>query len=94
MRNFLRIMALALLCGWVGAYAQQYPIKPVRLIIPSSPGGGSDFLARVLAQKLTEQMGQQFVAENRAGASSMLGTEVAAKSPPDGYTLVQSTRRR
>ena len=68
--------------------AQAYPARPVRLIVPSSPGGGSDFLGRVLAQKLSELMGQQFVVENRAGASSMIGTELASKAPPDGYTLV------
>ena len=65
-----------------------FPVKPLRMIVPSSPGGGTDILGRLLAQKLAEQMGQQVVVENRAGASSMLGTELAAKSAPDGYTLV------
>lgn len=82
-------LSVAALAWSVGpAAAQPYPVKPVRLIVPSSPGGGSDILARWLAQKLGEQLGQQFVVENRPGASSLLGTEMAAKAPPDGYTLV------
>ena len=80
-----------LLLAWVGAgvvHAQTFPQKPLRMIVPSSPGGGSDILGRFLAQKLSDQMGQPVVVENRPGASSMLGTELAAKSAPDGYTLV------
>ena len=78
--------ALGLLAA--AALAQDFPQKPLRMIVPSSPGGGSDFLGRLLAQKLAEQLGQQVIVENRPGASSLLGTEVAAKSAPDGYTLV------
>ncbi len=70
------------------AFAQNFPHKPLRMIVPSSPGGGSDIMGRFLAQKLAEQLGQQVVVENRPGASSMLGTDAAAKSAPDGYTLV------
>ena len=80
-----------LLLAWVGAgvvHAQTFPQKPLRMIVPSSPGGGSDIVGRFLAQKLSDQMGQPVVVENRPGASSMLGTELAAKSAPDGYTLV------
>lgn len=69
-------------------HAQPFPQKPLRLIVPSSPGGGSDIAGRFLGQKMAEQLGQQVIVENRPGASSMLGTDVAAKSPPDGYTLV------
>jgi tripartite-type tricarboxylate transporter receptor subunit TctC len=70
--------------------AQTYPTKPVRLIAASSPGGGSDTLARLLAAKLTETMGQQFIVENRAGASGIIGAEIVARSAPDGYTLLLS----
>ncbi|HYC46292.1 MAG TPA: tripartite tricarboxylate transporter substrate binding protein [Burkholderiales bacterium] len=68
--------------------AQTYPVKPIRLIVPSSPGGGTDIVGRALAQKLTELLGQQVVVENRAGAGTMIGNEIAAKSAPDGYTLL------
>lgn len=70
------------------ASAQPFPYKPLRMIVPSSPGGGSDIMGRFLAQKLAEQMGQQVIVENRPGASSVIGTDAAAKSAPDGYTLV------
>jgi len=69
-------------------YAQNYPYRPVRIIAPNPPGGGFDFVARVTAQKLTEQLGQQVVVENRTGAGTLVGTDVAAKSTPDGYTLL------
>lgn len=65
-----------------------YPVKPVRIIVPFSPGGGTDLIARLLAAKLSSVPGQQFVVENRAGAGSTIGTEIALKSPPDGYTLL------
>ena len=70
------------------AVAQTYPAKPVRIIVPFAPGGGTDFIARFMAQRLSASMGQQFVVENRAGAGSTIGTEAGLKSPPDGYTLV------
>jgi tripartite-type tricarboxylate transporter receptor subunit TctC len=70
------------------AYAQQYPVKPVRIIVPSSAGGGTDIVARMVAPELLKRLGQPFVIENRAGAGTMIGIEVASKAPPDGYTLL------
>jgi tripartite-type tricarboxylate transporter receptor subunit TctC len=70
------------------AVAQEYPTKPVRLIVPFPAAGGSDVVGRILAHKLTERLGQQVVVENRAGAGGSIGTEVAVRSPPDGYTMV------
>ena len=65
-----------------------YPSKPVRLIVPFAPGGSNDIMARITAQKLTESFGQQVIVDNRAGASGIVGTEIAAKAPPDGYTVL------
>ena len=73
------------------ALAQTFPVKPVRLILPFPPGGPSDILGRAIAQKLTEQMGQQVIADNRPGAGGNLGLELTAKAPPDGYTMVLSS---
>ena len=79
----------ALLALWVGvAGAQSYPNKPVRWIVAVGPGGGDDFTARTVAQKLSEILGQQFVVENRPGAGGMIGQSFVAKSAPDGYTLL------
>ena len=68
--------------------AQTYPSKPVRLIVPFAPGGFTDVVARILGQRLSVSMGQQFIIENKAGAGSTIGTDFVAKSAPDGYTLV------
>jgi tripartite-type tricarboxylate transporter receptor subunit TctC len=76
---------LGALCAPVQA---QYPVKPVRLIIPFPPGGGTDTLGRMVAQKFSEQMGQQVIVDNRPGVGANLGVELTTKSPPDGYTLV------
>ena len=71
--------------------AQTFPAKPIRLILPFPPGGPSDILGRALSQKLSEQIGQQVIADNRPGAGGNLGLELAAKAPPDGHTLVLSS---
>jgi tripartite-type tricarboxylate transporter receptor subunit TctC len=83
----------ALLCALVtpAGWAQPYPAKPVKLIVPFPPGGPSDLAARVFSQKLAERWGQPVVVENRAGAGTNIGSEIAAKSPPDGYTLFMPT---
>jgi tripartite-type tricarboxylate transporter receptor subunit TctC len=75
----------------VSAAAQPYPAKPIRLIIPFGAGGPSDFLGRTVGQKLTEAWGQQVLIDNRGGANGVVGAELAAKSAPDGYTLVMAT---
>ena len=85
MRRFLCLAALLVAHA---ALAQDYPNKPIRLIVPFGAGGGSDYVGRLVAQKLSEQMGQGVVVENRPGAASLVGTELAAKSAPDGYTLL------
>jgi len=72
----------------LAAAADSYPSRPVRLIAPFSAGGGVDIVARYLALKLTEKWGQQVVVDNRTGATGIIGTEIAAHSPPDGYTLI------
>jgi len=75
------------LCSFA-APAQDYPNKPIRLIVPQPPGGTSDILARIFAQKLADNLHQQVIIDNRAGASGTIGTDLAAKSTPDGYTIV------
>jgi tripartite-type tricarboxylate transporter receptor subunit TctC len=67
---------------------QTYPTKPIRFVVPFAPGGGSDLVARTVGQKITEALGPQVIVENRTGAAGMIGAEIAAKSPPDGYTLL------
>lgn len=88
----LRIVALlALLIPAVDAPAQSYPARPVRLIVADAAGGAPDQLARLLAQKLSEGLGQQMIVDNRPGAAGALGADIAAKSAPDGYTLLLTT---
>jgi tripartite-type tricarboxylate transporter receptor subunit TctC len=74
-------------CATAGAQTT-YPNRPVRIVVPSSAGGGADIIARIIAPKMSERLGQQVVIENRAGAGTMIGGEVVAKAPPDGYTLL------
>jgi tripartite-type tricarboxylate transporter receptor subunit TctC len=87
---FLIISACALLAA-SGAHAQAWPAKPVRFISPFAPGGGADVTARIIAQKLAETLGQQVLVDNRGGAGGMIGVDLGAKAPPDGYTMVLGT---
>jgi len=89
MTRFLPV-ALVFAAGLAVAQAPAYPVKSVRLLVPSSPGGGTDILARVLAQKMSETFGQQVVVENRPGAGQVIGIEAVARSAPDGYTLLMA----
>ena len=75
----------------VSAQAQEYPVRPIRFIVSYPPGGPADILARSLAQKLGEGLGQQVLVDNRGGANGNIGAEIAAKSPPDGYTIFMMT---
>jgi tripartite-type tricarboxylate transporter receptor subunit TctC len=86
--NTSRLAAAALLFASAAAMAQNYPLRPVRFIVPFAPGGNTDVQGRLIAQKLSEMWGQQVVVDNRGGAGGTLGVDMAAKAPPDGYTLV------
>jgi tripartite-type tricarboxylate transporter receptor subunit TctC len=86
-RAFLTTLLAALLGMPLAALAQAWPAKPVKIIVPFPPGGSVDQVARIFAAQLTTQLGQQFVVENRSGASGSIGTQVVATAPPDGYTL-------
>ena len=91
----LKNMMLALTAAWAGipmanaasAEVDKYPVKPVRLIAPFVPGGGTDITARAIAAKLTERWGQQVIVDNRAGAAGAIGVELTATAAPDGYTI-------
>lgn len=85
---FRRMLFAAALLFSLAAHAQDYPAKPVRIIVPNPAGGGADLLARIIADKLWEKWGQPFIVENRAGAAGNIGMEAAFKAAPDGYTLV------
>lgn len=86
MRSCLLWIAAALLAPVAGA--QEYPARPVRFIVPYAPGGSSDIIARIYGQRLAETLGQTFVVDNRPGAGGTIGTDILAKSPADGYTLI------
>lgn len=88
MNPILSMVAVAIAALPMTSHAQAYPNHTVRIIVPYSPGGTVDLVARVLAQRLTEQMGQTFMVENRAGASGAIGSEAVARATPDGYTLL------
>lgn len=89
-RNLLGKVLLAVSLGLFGfaATAQSWPTKPIRLVIPFAPGGGTDILARVLAPRLSELLGQPIVVDNKPGASSIIGSQIVAQAPADGYTLL------
>lgn len=90
----IRVFAVfiaGMLCAGGMAWSQAYPAKPVRVIVPFPPGGANDIVARIVLPKISEQMGQSFVIENRSGAGGTIGTAVVAQSRPDGYTLLIQT---
>ena len=86
-------MGLALFAATTGAYAQSYPVKPVRLVIAFAAGGPGDTAGRLVAPKLSELWGQQVLVDNRGGANSIVGSEIVARSAPDGYTLLIMTHQ-
>jgi len=87
LRTLLKTFGLLLVCATAAA-AQDYPTKPVRLIIPFAPGGSVDIVARLVASRLSDRLGQQVTPDNRAGAGGIIGAELASKAPADGYTLL------
>jgi len=93
MNGILRAFSAVLLCAWTvfAAHAQSWPTKPVRFIIPFPPGGPTDIMGRMAADILSKAYGQQFVADNRGGAGGNIGSEMCAKSAPDGYTICMMT---
>lgn len=85
-------VTLAIVAAWSGgSHAQSYPTRPVRVIVPFGAGGGTDIQGRLLSRKFHESMGQSFLVDNRPGASGLIGAEIAARSPPDGYTILFTT---
>ncbi len=87
LRRALLTAALAVSVSIATATAQQYPLKPVRFIVPFAPGGGTDIVARIVAQKAGEILKQPIIVDNRGGAGGLIGTELAVRAAPDGYTL-------
>jgi tripartite-type tricarboxylate transporter receptor subunit TctC len=91
MRNLLLFSLITACTGTTLVSAQTYPVRPIRVIVPGSPGSANDFTARAIAQRLTDAWGQQIVIDNRSGAGGIVAHEIAAKATPDGYTLIFST---
>jgi len=89
-KRISHLLTLGALCAVHSAptFAQAYPSKPVTVVVPFSPGGGTDIGARLIAQKLTAKWGQSVIVENRAGAGGLVGADLVAKAKPDGYTLL------
>jgi len=87
-RSIKWLIAGALLSVTSNVFAQSYPTRSIRVIVPYPAGGGADFVARIYAKSLSDSLGQQFAVDNRGGANGNVGSELAAKSPPDGYTLL------
>ena len=93
MSRISRIVRIAccvvfLCCMTSMVFAQEYPTKPIRFVVPYPPGGSSDIMARIIGQKFTESWGQPVIVDNRAGASAIIGTDIVAKAPADGYTIL------
>ena len=84
------LAATGLAVSIAGAIAQTYPDRPLRLIVPYAPGGGTDLTSRLIARRLTENFNQQVIVDNRAGGAGNIGCEIAARSAPDGYTLLMA----
>ena len=82
------VFAVLALCGCSSAFAQSYPMKPIRMIVAYPPGGGTDIVGRMMAQKLSENLAQTVVIDNRGGAAGSIGSEIVTKSAPDGYTIL------
>jgi tripartite-type tricarboxylate transporter receptor subunit TctC len=93
----MRITSTGLCCATLvfavslGANAQDYPVKPIRIVVPVAAGGSNDVLARLIGEKMRERLGQPVIVDNRAGAGQMIGADLVAKSPPDGYTILLPT---
>ncbi len=90
-RSFTKLLAVAAVAGLScisGAYAQNYPTKPITLIVPYPAGGANDMLGRLIGQKMADRLGQQVLVDNRPGAGTLIGATMVAKAPPDGYTLL------
>ena len=87
-KMFKLIAATLTLCATSLTAAQQYPIKPIRCVVPYPPGGPTDIIGRAIAQKLSESLGQPVIIDNRGGAAGTIGSEQVARSPADGYTLL------
>ena len=86
--KWMGVLALAATCAAGGAAAQQFPTKPIRLIVPFAPGGATDYMARAIGQKMSESLGQPVLVENKPGANAILGTDLVAKAAPDGHVLL------